>query len=116
VYSDIHAVKTQKISQIVSLYNKQHYVIYNNHIYRPCKRAIIRLFTEPLSRLHKRNLGGRDLALYNYNITYRSYVHRQPAHTEPPTRGKDKVPTAYKATRKILAPLHDHNQQERGEQ
>jgi hypothetical protein len=27
VYSHIHAVKTQQISQIVSLYNKQHYVI-----------------------------------------------------------------------------------------
>ena len=54
VYSYIHTVKTQQISQILSLYNKQHYVIYNNYMFRPCKRAIIRLFTEPSSRLHNR--------------------------------------------------------------
>ena len=47
VYSHINAVKTQQISQILSLYNKQHYVIYNNYMFRPYKRAIIRLFTEP---------------------------------------------------------------------
>jgi hypothetical protein len=69
VYSHIHVhiVKTQQISKIISLYNKQHYVIYN-YMFRPCKRAIIRLFTEPSSRLHKRNLGGRgggDRALHN---------------------------------------------------
>jgi hypothetical protein len=52
VYSHIHTVKTQQISQIVSLYNKQNYVIYNNYMFRPCKRAIIRLFTEPSSRLY----------------------------------------------------------------
>ena len=57
VYPHIHAVKTQQISQIVSLYSKQHYVIYN-HMFRPCKRAIIRLFTEPSNRLHNRSLGG----------------------------------------------------------
>jgi len=61
VYSHKHAVKTQKISQIVSLYHKQHYVIYNNYMFRPCKRTIIRLFTETSNRIHNRNLGGRDL-------------------------------------------------------
>jgi hypothetical protein len=65
VYSHKHAVKTQQISQIVSLYNKQHYVMYNNYMFRPCKRAIIRLFTEPSNRLHNRSLGGRDLVLHN---------------------------------------------------
>jgi hypothetical protein len=44
--------------QMVSLCKKQHYVIYTNYIFRPCKRAIIRLFTEPASRLHNRSLGG----------------------------------------------------------
>ena len=52
VYSHIHTVKTQQICQIVLLYNKQHYVTYN-YMFRPCKRAIIRLLTEPSSRLHK---------------------------------------------------------------
>jgi hypothetical protein len=37
--------------QIVSLCNKQHYVIYNNYMFRPCKWAIIRLFVEPVSWL-----------------------------------------------------------------
>ena len=40
------------ICQIVLICNKQHYVIYNNYMFRPCKRAIIRLFTEPSSRLN----------------------------------------------------------------
>jgi hypothetical protein len=39
VYSHIHTVKTQQISQIVSLYNEQHYVIYNNYMFQPCKWA-----------------------------------------------------------------------------
>ena len=65
VYSQIPAVKTQQISQIVSLYHKKNYVIYNNYMFRPCKRAIIRLFTEPSNRLHNRRLGGRDLALHD---------------------------------------------------
>ena len=51
------------ICQIVSLCNKQHYIIYN-YMFRPCKRAIIRLFTEPSSRLHNRSLGGQDLVLH----------------------------------------------------
>ena len=45
------------ICQIVLICNKQHYVVYNNYMFRPCKRAIIRLFTEPSSRLHNRSLG-----------------------------------------------------------
>jgi len=45
------------ICQIVLICNKQHYVIYN-YVFRPCKRAIIRLFTEPSSRLHNTSLGG----------------------------------------------------------
>ena len=55
------------ICQILSLSNKQHYVIYN-YMFRPCKRAIFRLFTELSSRLHNRSLGGgrRDLFLHNY--------------------------------------------------
>ena len=41
MYSHVHAVKNTTICQIVSLCNKQHYVIYN-YMFRPCKWAIIR--------------------------------------------------------------------------
>ena len=34
-------------------------------MFRPCKRAIFRMFTEPSNRLHNTSLGGRDLALHN---------------------------------------------------
>jgi hypothetical protein len=33
-----------------------------------------------------------DRTTVDLNITYRPYVHRQPTHTEPPTRGNDKSP------------------------
>jgi len=46
------------ICQRVLICNKQHYVIYNNYMFRPCKRAITRLLTEPSSILHNRSLGG----------------------------------------------------------
>ena len=55
MYSHIHAVKNTTICQIVSLCNKQHYVIYNNYMFRPCKWAIIRLFLEPVSWLYNRS-------------------------------------------------------------
>ena len=59
-------IQNTTICQIVSLSNKQQYIIYNNYMFRPCKRTVIRLFTEPSSRLHNRSLGGgRDLFLYN---------------------------------------------------
>ena len=51
-------VKNTTICQIVSLCNKQHYVIYNNYRFQPCKRAIIRLFVEPVSRLYNRSWRG----------------------------------------------------------
>ena len=38
MYSNIHAVKTTTIFQIVSLCNKQHHEIYN-YMFRPCKWA-----------------------------------------------------------------------------
>jgi len=52
--------------QVVSPYNKQHYIIYNNYMFWPCKLAIIRLFTEPPIILHSRSLGwgGQDLVLH----------------------------------------------------
>ena len=69
--------------QIVSLCNKQHYVIYNNYMFRPCKRAIIRLFTETSIRLHNRSLGGgRDLIPPNslcnmqHYVIYNNYMFR----------------------------------------
>jgi len=36
---------------MVSLCNMQHYVLYN-YMFLPCKRAIIRLFVEPVSCLY----------------------------------------------------------------
>ena len=57
-----------KICPIVSLCNKQHYEIYN-YMFRPCKRAIIRLFTKPSSRLHNRSLGGtRSHSFIQYSV------------------------------------------------
>jgi len=44
VFTYTHSQNTT-ICHIVSLCNKQQYVIYN-YMFRPCKRAIIRLFTE----------------------------------------------------------------------
>ena len=49
VYSHIHAVKNTTIFQMVSPCNMQHYVIYNNYMFRPCKQAIVRLLVEPVS-------------------------------------------------------------------
>jgi hypothetical protein len=52
IYCHIRAVKTQQtICQIASLCNIQHYVIYN-YMFRPCKKAIIRLFLEPVIGLY----------------------------------------------------------------
>jgi hypothetical protein len=63
VYFHIRAVKTQQtVCQIVSQCNIQHYVIYS-YMFRPCKRAIIRLFLEPVIGLYNRSMGGRDLVL-----------------------------------------------------
>jgi hypothetical protein len=60
----IRAVKTQQtICQLVSLCIIQHYVIYI-YMFRPCKRAIIRLFLEPVIGLYKRSMVGRDLVLH----------------------------------------------------
>ena len=56
IYLHIHAVKTTTICQMVSLWNMQHYVIYN-YMFRPCKWAIIRLFIERVRWLYKRSLG-----------------------------------------------------------
>jgi hypothetical protein len=48
IYFHTRAVKTQQtICQIVSLCNIQQCVIYN-YMFRPCKRAIFRLFLEPV--------------------------------------------------------------------
>jgi hypothetical protein len=70
VYSHIHTVRTQKMNQIVSLYNKQHYVIYN-YMFRPCKRTIIRLFTEPSSRLYN-----RTFIIWTYYISTEIIIRR----------------------------------------
>jgi hypothetical protein len=48
----------------VSLCNIQHYVIYS-YMFRPCKRAIIRLFPEPVIGLYNSSMGGRDLVLHH---------------------------------------------------
>ena len=64
IYWHIHTVKNTTIYQMVSLCNMQHYVIYN-HMFRPCKWAIIRLFVEPVSWLYNRSLGGEHLVLHH---------------------------------------------------
>jgi hypothetical protein len=64
-YLYIHVVKNT-IYQMVSLCNMHHKVIYN-YTFRPCKRAIIRLFVEAVRWLYNRSLGegGRDLVLHH---------------------------------------------------
>jgi hypothetical protein len=65
IYFHIRAVKTQQtICHIVSLCNTQDYVMYN-YLFRPCKRAIIVLFLEPVIGLYNRSMGGRDLVLHH---------------------------------------------------
>jgi hypothetical protein len=65
VHLHIHALKDTTICQMLSLYNMQHYVIYN-YMFRPCKWTIIRLFVEHVSSLYHRSLeGGRDLVLHH---------------------------------------------------
>jgi hypothetical protein len=104
IYFYIRAVKTQAtICQIVSLCNIQEYVTYN-YMFRPCKRAIIRLFLEPVTGLYNRSMGGRDLVLhhvlYGYMVvniyidvtTIRQYKCLQPYnHTKYDVR-RDLVP------------------------
>jgi hypothetical protein len=69
-YFHICAVKTQQtICQIVSLCIIQQYVIYN-YMFRPCKRAIMRLFLEPVIGLYNRSAGGRDLVLHRILYGY----------------------------------------------
>jgi hypothetical protein len=61
---NIRAVKTQQtICEVVSQCNIQQYVKYN-YMFRPCKRAIIRLFLEPVIRHIQWEYGGTRSRLY----------------------------------------------------
>jgi hypothetical protein len=76
IYFHICAVKTQQtICQIVSLCIIQHYVIYNC-MFRPCKRAIIKLFLEPVIGLYNRSMeGGTRSRLTSYFVGLHGFKH-----------------------------------------
>jgi hypothetical protein len=68
IYLHIQAVKTlHTICHTVSLCIIQQYVIYN-YMFRPCKRAIIRLFLEPLTGVYNRSRGGTRSRLTSYFV------------------------------------------------
>jgi len=60
MYLHIHAVKNTTVCQMVSLCNMQHNVIYNC-MFWPYKRAIVRLFVEPVRWLYNGSLGGLEV-------------------------------------------------------
>jgi hypothetical protein len=71
---NIRAVKTQQtICEVVSQCNVHQYVR-NSHMFRPCKRAIIRLFLEPVIRHKQWEYGGTrsrlTLYMWGYSIWY----------------------------------------------
>jgi hypothetical protein len=64
---NIRSVKTQQtVCEVVSLCNIQQYV-QNNYMFRPCKRAIFRLFLEPVIR-HTIGAWGDEISSYNIHV------------------------------------------------
>ena len=73
------------ICQIVSLCNKQHYIIYNNYMFRPCKWAIIRLThnSAAVFTTHNSSSDYKDSpAGYSRHVTQQSYPNQEYSETE----------------------------------
>jgi hypothetical protein len=67
VYTFIQCSQNTTNNMSVSLCNIQQYVIYN-YMFRPCKRAIIRLVLEPAIGLYNSSMGGTRSCLTLYFV------------------------------------------------